>query len=493
MKLSSSYLFTGILGALLLAGCSEEETVPQKAVVTPATAQFQQDAWQVSEKGGVADVVINLSKPAPAAGAISVQLGGTHLSHVTTQPALVNGIIALPVARGTSSASFRIQTVDNGTMDGNKLIALQLAQVSEGLQVGTLKSAQVGIEDDEAPVTAAFLLNAGSVRENSSEGSTVVIALGSEAPANGQLVIAFNALNAQPGTDFQTEPALINNHVVLPIQAGTRQATFKILPVNNAQIDNHREIRMSIESAAGGVRKGDQLTFSLTVTDDEVGFTKSYHTSAPSGWSSSRFYQYNLDGTIARILWQNDTPGRTTGEYLYEYENGRVSRVQEHPGRYSTFTWENNLIVKQETFVNGTLSQYNLYGYDAAGHVGEVAVHYRQPNGEMKLSLIFVYLYFNNGNVYKKMVYNPGDGGEPTLVETHTYDNYLAVENPFPMVEILPNVNSQPALPTSYKFEAHERTIEYQLVYQFGANGLPTQRTVSWPGGTETATFQYYE
>jgi hypothetical protein len=336
------------------------------------------------------------------------------------------------------------------------------------------------------------MLNAGSVRENSAEGSTVVILLGSEAPANGQVVVAFNSVSAQPGIDFRTEPALINSHVVLPIAAGARQATFKILPVNNTQLDNLREIRMAIESAEGGVRKGDQLTFSLTITDDEVGFTKSYHTNAPSGWSSSRYYQYNTDGTIARIQWETNTPYRTTGEYVYEYTNGRVTRVQEHPGRYSTFTWQNNRIVKQETFVNGSMSQYSVYGYDAAGNVGEVAIHYRQPNGEMKLGLIFVYLYFNNGNVYKKMVYNPVEGGEPALIETHTYDNYMTVENPFPM-EILPNVNSQPNLPTVYRFEGHERTIEYQFNYQFGADGLPTQRTASSPTGSETSTYQYYE
>jgi hypothetical protein len=137
------------------------------------------------------------------------------------------------------------------------------------------------------------------------------------------------------------------------------------------------------------------------------------------------------------------------------------------------------------------LSKYVLYNYDQAGNIGEAAFHYRQPDGSLKMGLLFVYLYYTDGNLYKKMGYNPVNGLENlSLISTVTYGNYLDVENPFPL-EILPNVNSQPNLPGTYREEANGSDLFFNFTYEFDAIGRPLKRMTTSTRGSETTTYHY--
>jgi hypothetical protein len=60
------------------------------------------------------------------------------------------------------------------------------------------------------------------------------------------------------------------------------------------------------------------------------------------------------------------------------------------------------------------------------------------------------------------------------------------------MMEILPNVNSQPNLPGSYQVEENGHNILYQFSYEFDENGKPTRRTASSSAGSEVAYYEYY-
>ncbi len=488
------YVSMAIIGTFWLAACNEEEdSAPVPVASAPAVAQFKQSNWQVTEKQGSLDVVIFLSKPAPQSGTLRVELGGSHLSQVTTQPQIQQGALQLPVTKGSSSASFRIETIDNALLDGEKIISMSLVEGSEGFSIGTQKIAQVDIADDEAPVEAAFMLNTGTVRENSTLGSTVVIVFANAAPANSLIVVAPASQNLQAGVHYQTEPALVNGKIVLPIEAGAQQASFKILPADDIHYNGERVLELTIESAEGGVRKGDQLTFDLSITDDELLSKGKSYEIVSGNWRVKRTYEYNESGELAKVLWEQYTPHYQGGTYTYEYLNGRLHKMVENANRENYYVWEGDRIVKEEQYTNGLLTRLIEYGYDQAGNVGEALYTYRQPDGEMKAGLLFVYLYFTDGNIYKKMVYNPQENAEPAWIETHTYENYLPVENPFPMVEILPNVSAQRNLATSYHYEGNGKDLAYQMAYEFDANGLPISRTASWSNGSERAVYEYYE
>jgi hypothetical protein len=154
---------------------------------------------------------------------------------------------------------------------------------------------------------------------------------------------------------------------------------------------------------------------------------------------------------------------------------------------------EGDRIVKSEEYTNNVLTKYTLYGYDIAGNVAEAAVHYKQPDGTLVLSMLFVYLYHMDHNVYKVLTYTiPAGSEEQVLIATKTFDNYLDVENPFPMVEILPDQKAQNKLPASYRIEENGHDITYQFTYQLSSERKPLSRTATSPSGSETAQYEYY-
>ena len=104
------------------------------------------------------------------------------------------------------------------------------------------------------------------------------------------------------------------------------------------------------------------------------------------------------------------------------------------------------------------------------------------------------YLYFDDGNLYKVLLYNASaEGEEPVLISTRTYDGYIDVVNPFPMVEILPTVKTQTKLPTVYRVEEGGIDLLYNVSYEFRADGLVGKRIASGTQDSEVVAYSYYE
>ncbi len=113
---------------------------------------------------------------------------------------------------------------------------------------------------------------------------------------------------------------------------------------------------------------------------------------------------------MAQISWQQASPGASGGLYTYHYDgNGNLIKSTDNPFQETVYTWEGNKIIKSERIKNGELQEYKLYGYDDAGNVGEITEYNKQANGDFVMSFIFVYLYHSDGNIYKRLVYYPGE------------------------------------------------------------------------------------
>lgn len=490
MKAVSRNFLFGVVAASAWVSCAEQEQDVAE-VITPVTVQFTEAEMVLNENETSKVVSLSFSRSASEAGTVEVELAASDLAVVRTEPALVNGKLVLPVAKGSTGIAFTLMPVNNNIMDGAKSLSASIKKVSTGFQIGANHSLALGVTDDEAPVAVNFLLNIGSTRENGA-GATVTLALGAVAPADGSLEITY-ASQLLYGIHFTTEPAAANGKMTLPVQLGADHVSFTVVPANDQLFNGDRAITFTLSDAVGGVSKGQGLSHELTITDDELAAKGKGYEIVAGSWKYSRFYEYNEAGDLAKITWAQYTPAYQGGSYTYEYQEGRVHKMVENANRETYYQWEGNRIVKSEQYTNGTLTQYTEYGYDPAGNVGEAAVHYRQPNGELKLGMVFVYLYFTDGNLFKKMVYYPGEGSEEyALVATHTYDNYLAYENPFPAEEILPNVNSQPKLPGTYRVETNGSDHTYQFSYDFSEDGKPLSRSANAAGVSETATYQYY-
>jgi hypothetical protein len=337
-------------------------------------------------------------------------------------------------------------------------------------------------------------VNVGTIRENTPTGSTIIVNLSHAATGTGAVHISFQSDEAVYGTHFTTEPVATNGIITLPVAVGINHLEFKVLPVNDGLFNGERIISYSIADVEGAVTKGQNLQHELKINDDELqGTGKGYEIFA-GNWRYKRNYIYDESGRLTAVHYEQNTPAHSEGTYSYFYNtNGDVIKVVQSVAKETLYLWEGGKIVKAEEYTHSVLTKYTQYGYDAAGNVGEAAVFNRQPDGQFKMSFLFVYLYKVDGNLYKQLVHTPVEGTDDyNLIATRTYDNYLDVENPFPMVEILPNMTTQPKLPTTYRIDENGHDILYQLLYEFSEDGKPVKRTATSPSGSETAYYEYY-
>lgn len=482
-----------IIVTSLFVSC-EDENEPAKPVAQPGLAQFENSDLSLAENTGTAQISIALNRNAADDGELSIRVTSSNIEQFQFNPAPLDGLIKLPFFKGQSKISFDVTSVDNDIIDGDKTIDFKIESITPGYVIGTRNTLASTWVDDETPARVNFELSASEAWENGNAGYPVTISFSHTAAADGIVRVSIESANAVYGTHFTTTPAASNGSITLEVERGKNQVAFTVFPIDDNLFKDHRSITYTIAEVQGGLDKGEQLQHDLKITDDELhGIAKGYETFA-GGWGNKKRYEYNEDGRISKVHWEQGAPGNHVGGvYTYVYDaNGQLNKIVKYAGREEIFIREGGRIIKSEEYTNNVLTKYTLYGYDAAGNVGEAAVHYRQPDGTLKLSSIFVYLYHFDHNLYKILTHSVVDGfEEPVLNNTKTYDHYIDVENQFPL-EILPGQKSQNKLPGSFRLEEGGQDITYQFTYQFSTEGRPLSRTATSPSGSETAYYEYY-
>ncbi len=483
------------MGIALLGLISCETELEPPVPVGNSIVQFAETAIRISENQAEKKIELKLSKPALQTGSVSLVLSSEHLAQFVTEPANTNGRMELPVIKGSTTIAFLLKPVNDTQSNGAKTLSVLIAEVSSGFQIGTQHALSVSVTEDDEPaderVEANFEVLQTSILENATGGSVMTVSLSVPAPAPGMLGIVYASDKLAYGVDFITEPALENSKIMLNLATGASQATFKVIPVNNQVFHGDRSVVFTLVNGQGSVRLGQQVVLQLNITDDETAPKIKGYETVGGGWRVKRLFEYDDHDNLVKTTWEQYTPTYQGGTYTYEYHQGRLHKMVENANRETYYLWEGDRIVKEEQYTQGLLTKYVLYHYDQAGNIGEAAYHYKQPDGSMKMGLLFVYLYFTDGNLYKKMVYNPREGSDDySLISTITYDHYLDVENPFP-VEIIPNGNAQPKLPGSYREEANGHDNLYSFTYEFDASGRPVKRTATSGMKSEITTYRY--
>jgi hypothetical protein len=352
---------------------------------------------------------------------------------------------------------------------------------------------QLPTPQQPSTAVAAFQTASANLKEGDLIQLNVAIPLSKAAPVDGTLTVKITATNSEHGVDFVTSPAAVNQEILLPVLKGATSIGFSIQPVQNKVVNYERSIQFTLDRASGGVSVTANNSYTLLIQDDDlIGKLKKYET-VSGNWRMSREFTYVDQGLVKGINWTSYTPFPVTGSYTYKHENGRVTSMTDQAGFVTRYFWASNRVVKSEKYASQNLVQRIEYGYDDAGNVGEMVYYDRQPDGTMQRSIVFIFLYYNDGNVYKKMTYHVQEDQELVLSSTQTFENYLMKPNPVPMVETLPHLNAQPNLPQSYRYEIQDTAVEYQMQYRFREDGLLVQRTVAdGKGTTETTNYTYH-
>jgi YD repeat-containing protein len=486
------YLITLFFTGIAFQSCEEtDETLFETA---PVTVKFSTTNLGLSELASPTDITLTLVKPVAKAGTITLNVVTDHHESFSTNPEIVDGKIEIPVAAGQSQVKFTFTPVHNNLHQGNKNIDFTIEAVTEGLVIGAEKALTVTIFESDQPNFVNFVASQGSLVEYAEDGFIVSIGLSLMALGEGMVEVEVANAGSLYGTYYTTEPVVVDGKITLVVEPGIGHLPIKFIPINNATLNGHKEIGLTITAATGAVAKGNQLNFNLTLIDDELmNKPKGYETVA-GNWKDKRVYEYNEAGQIARVIWeQNALSGTDT--YHYD-ETGKLTKISESPTVETRFQRDaQGRIILSEKFNAGLLKTYSIYSYDEVGNVGEVAVFNRQPSGEYVMSTIFLYFYYYNSNhLYKRLTYYPLPGTEDfDLIQEETYEYYIKPShypnNPFPMIEILPGISAQPFYPSKYILSRDGQVFTYPMSYVFNDLDLPTRRTTT---ANEVTTYEYY-
>ena len=356
----------------------------------------------------------------------------------------------------------------------------------------------VATPDDKSPVTfnyVNFIPANATIKENFTEGYTLQLQLSELLTAEGNIVVVESTSSkAVYGEHFITEPPIKDGEMHLAIAAGTNLVSFKVVPIDNATFNGEHQIDFNIAQTSSNIRKGTKLNESFKISDDELSNMPKGYEIAAGLWGLKETREYDALGRVSKVHIEKATPTKSSQTKTYFYTSaGELEKINLYPGTDEVYTWQNGRIIKSEEIRNGVVQSYIEYEYDDNGNVSGTVNYYLDEDGQFAVGALFGYLYFTDGNIYKQFSYSPSPNGEePALLSTRTYEGYIDSVNPFPMVEILPTVKTQPKLPSSFRAEENGVDLIYNLTYEFGNDGLVKKRIASSAQATEVAVYSYY-
>ncbi|MCP9200998.1 hypothetical protein MKO06_13855 [Gramella sp. GC03-9] len=288
---------------------------------------------------------------------------------------------------------------------------------------------------------------------------------------------------------FFTIPSASNGVIRVPVNKGDSHATFNLIPDNDNIIKGMRDISFTLKSTSSGFEIGEKDHLEVELIDDELyGKPKSFETTA-GNWKVSKTYTYAADGKIQKIDWKKETPNLSTGTDTYYYLNGKLARINYSENLDEYFYWNDDKISSSEMVKNGEKTSLSTYEYNPEGSIASQTLYHPDETGMLKVSFVFAYIYFSDGNLNKQITFIPDTSFDGyAVISQRTHDNYSEKLNRFPVNEIVPTIITQKNLPGSYRIEENGTDLIYSFSYEFDSDNRAIKRSTS----NEITTYSYY-
>ncbi|MCZ8022862.1 MAG: DUF5689 domain-containing protein [Cyclobacteriaceae bacterium] len=245
----------------------------------PTAVNFANSSSSVAEGTAAGlDVTLPLTNNAAGAGQIIVNLASTNATygtHFTTQPAAVDGKITIVVAFGDANKSFKVIPINNDDVNAARVINFTIETATGGVNKGTNLTHTFTITDDETPSAATFAVAEGSALELETAGANVTVNLAPQTTGSGTLELTLTSTTATYGTHYTTEPAAVNNKVTIAVANGVTIASFKIIPIENTEVNAARDITFAMTASTGVVtyQNGTSSSYTHSIKDDDAVMT----------------------------------------------------------------------------------------------------------------------------------------------------------------------------------------------------------------------------
>jgi uncharacterized delta-60 repeat protein/uncharacterized repeat protein (TIGR01451 family) len=244
-------------------GGAQLQPATSSAVLTivddDSTVQFTTNAFTVNEADGTATITLtrtgNLAFDAIVSYAVSAGTASAGLDFVA-ETNVVN------FAAGETNQSFTVTILDDGLVEGNETVNLQLLG-GVGASPGVTNTAVLTIVDDDAFGTLSFESSAFAVAENGGFATITVVRQGGAA---GTVSVNFTTTDgsALAGVDYTATSG------VLSFVPGETNKTFVVPVLDDLEVEGDQTVLLTLSNPAGGASLGAVPAAVLSIMDDDA-------------------------------------------------------------------------------------------------------------------------------------------------------------------------------------------------------------------------------
>ena len=261
--------------ANLLVGTSNAFTL-NIADDDKSTISFASSTATVNENAGEVTVALTLTQATVAEQTVKIEYGlSTGLAYntdFTTTPAPVLGAINLTIPAGASTASFKVNIVDDAVVELDEVLTLYLREVSSGLVIGSQPAHEITITDnDKSSVNFA----AAALKVNEESGLTeVTITLDQATVKAEQITVSVsNGVGVTYGAtgDYTTTPAVENGNIVIAVPAGATSVKFGINVIDDQETEEDELISFGLAAVSDKLAIGTlEPVFNFTIERNDL-------------------------------------------------------------------------------------------------------------------------------------------------------------------------------------------------------------------------------
>ena len=321
-------------GATLGVQSTAVLTIVDDEVAQPGVLQFSGPTYSVGESG--VSATITVTRTGGSDGAVTVQYATANGS-ATAGSDYTGTSGTLSFGAGETTKTFTVAILDDGLLEGNETVNLQLSGPGGGATLGVQSTAVLTIVDDEV-AQPGVLQFSGPTYSVGESGVSATITVTRTGGSDGAVTVQYATANgsATAGSDYTGTSG------TLSFGAGETTKTFTVAILDDGLLEGNETVNLQLSGPGGGATLGVQSTAVLTIVDDEVAQPGVLQFSGPT-------YSVGESGVSATI-----TVTRTGGSdgavsVQYATANGSATAGSDYTGTSGTLSFGAGETIK--TFV----------------------------------------------------------------------------------------------------------------------------------------------
>lgn len=235
----------------------------------PVQMNFASGNISITEGAASATVTCNFLAPTSGNQTIQIQLSGALQSaDFQANPAFNGNVIPLSIPGGSTSISFTVQALADGSTEGTETGSLSLVNPSSGILIGTPN--QISISVNEPSNVSIVNFETDEVSQNE-DGNSISISVVFEPPViqNGTLEILISKGIRLLDTDFQTFPSAVDSIINIEVLAGQTDVTLDVLAVDDLIPESDEQLTFSIGTLPNGMVLGVIQELQLSISEND--------------------------------------------------------------------------------------------------------------------------------------------------------------------------------------------------------------------------------